>query len=52
MKEFRAEDNHRQKNTEIDLTTLINATAEHPKLSHRDEDDPVVKRKVRLIFHR
>ena len=52
MKEFHAEDNHRQKSTEIDLTTLINATAEHPKLSHDDKNEPVTERKVEFIFHR
>ncbi|CAF0980153.1 unnamed protein product [Adineta ricciae] len=46
MREFHAEDNHRQKSTEIDLTTLINATAEHPKLLHEYENEPDVQRKV------
>ncbi|CAF1090684.1 unnamed protein product [Adineta ricciae] len=45
MREFHAEDNHRQKTTEIDLTALINATAKHPKLSREDDNEPVVERK-------
>ncbi|UJR10836.1 hypothetical protein I4U23_015023 [Adineta vaga] len=39
MKEFHAEDHQRQKTSEISLTELINATAEHPKSSATVVDD-------------